>query len=108
MDSTSLRLNKYLATNLGISRREADILIEREKVKINGKIAEIGARVTETDQVECGGRTISRQKLIYLLFHKLVSRATSLRARSPARAWTFLIILDISSLVIGVSALLRR
>ena len=72
MDSTSLRLNKYLATNLGISRREADILIEREKVKINGKIAEIGARVTETDQVECGGRTISRQKLIYLLFHKPV------------------------------------
>ena len=27
MDST--RLNKYLATNLGVSRREADILIER-------------------------------------------------------------------------------
>ena len=79
MDSTSLRLNKYLATNLGISRREADILIERGKVKINGKIAEIGARVTETDQVECGGRTISRQKLIYLLFHKPVGYVCSRR-----------------------------
>ena len=72
MDSTSLRLNKYLATNLGISRREADILIEREKVKVNGKIAEIGARVTETDQVECDGRTISRRKLNYMAWHKAV------------------------------------
>lgn len=68
MDST--RLNKYLATNLGVSRREADILIERGKVKINGAVAQIGARVLADDKVECNGQILSRQKMIYLLFHK--------------------------------------
>ena len=68
MDST--RLNKYLATNLGVSRREADILIERGKVKINGAVAQIGARVLADDKVECNGQILSHQKMVYLLFHK--------------------------------------
>ena len=69
MDST-WRLNKYLATNLGLSRREADILIERGKVKVNGKIAGLGTRVSTSDHVEYNGKTLTETKLIYLLFHK--------------------------------------
>lgn len=69
MDST-WRLNKYLATNLGLSRREADILIERGKVKVNGKIAGLGTRISTSDHVEYNGKTLIETKLIYLLFHK--------------------------------------
>ena len=40
-----VRLNKFLAESLGISRREADDLISGGKILINGKVALLGARV---------------------------------------------------------------
>lgn len=65
-----LRLNKYLATNLGVSRREADNLISAGKVLVNKKPAEIGARVEESDEVIVDGRVISSVSLIYLALNK--------------------------------------
>ncbi len=65
-----LRLNKYIATNLGVSRREADNLISAGKVLVNNKPAEIGARVTEKDTVVIDGRKIVPEKLIYLALNK--------------------------------------
>ena len=62
-----IRLNKYLATNFGVSRREADKLIEGGKVLINGKVAVIGRRVEPGDKVEISGKEIKAQKLIYLI-----------------------------------------
>ena len=67
---TPQRLNKYLATNFGISRREADILIQKGAVKINGKNAEIGQRVNEGDKVTLDGKEIVQQKLIYIALNK--------------------------------------
>ena len=64
------RLNKYLATNLGVSRREADNLISAGKVLVNKKPAEIGARVEDNDEVVVDGRTISSVSLIYLALNK--------------------------------------
>lgn len=65
-----IRLNKYLATNFGVSRREADKLIEDGKVLINGKVAIIGRRVAPGDKVEISGQEITEQKLIYLMLNK--------------------------------------
>lgn len=65
-----LRLNKYIATNLGVSRREADNLISAGKVLVNNKPAEIGARVTEKDTVVVDGKKIVPEKLIYLALNK--------------------------------------
>lgn len=64
------RLNKYIATNLGVSRREADNLISAGKVLVNNKPAEIGARVTEKDTVVIDGKKIVPEKLIYLALNK--------------------------------------
>lgn len=47
-----IRINRYLALNNYCSRREADVLLAKKIVKINGKIAKIGDRVNEGDQVE--------------------------------------------------------
>ena len=58
-ENSLLRLNKYLALSLGISRREADNLIDQKKVKINGKIAQLGARFTSGDQIIADNKLVS-------------------------------------------------
>ena len=45
------RLNQYLAKNTGISRRQADELISKSKVKINGVVATLGQKVDEEKDV---------------------------------------------------------
>ena len=64
------RLNKYLATNFGVSRREADALISDGKVFINDKRAIIGARVEDGDKVSIEGHDVAKEKLIYLALNK--------------------------------------
>jgi pseudouridine synthase len=44
-----VRINKYLALNLNTSRREADKLIKKKLIKINGLEAELGQLVDKND-----------------------------------------------------------
>ena len=60
-----MRLNKYLAHQGIASRREADELIAKGKVLINGKKAEMGQKVTEGDEVELVGKTKKKQYYAY-------------------------------------------
>ena len=69
---TTIRLNKFLATNLGLSRREADILIEQGKVSVNGQTASIGQRITENDKVIADGKNVTVQTPIYIALNKPV------------------------------------
>ena len=65
------RLNKYLA-DCGVgSRRECDKLIADGVVKINGKIASLGATVEENDVVTVNGkRAVMKSKKCYIMLHK--------------------------------------
>jgi len=66
-----LRLNKYLALQLGVSRREADNLIDQLKVTINGRVATLGARFSEGDKIVVDGKEISGSTVYqYLAMHK--------------------------------------
>lgn len=56
--SSLLRLNKHLALQLGISRREADNLIDQKKVTINGQLALLGARFSKGDKITVDGKEI--------------------------------------------------
>lgn len=47
-----MRLNKFLAENLGISRREADDLIVAGKIQVDGKTAVLGTRITVPTEVD--------------------------------------------------------
>ena len=47
----TVRLNKFLAERLGLSRRQADDLIAAGKVTISGKPAVLGARIDKNDKV---------------------------------------------------------
>jgi len=69
--STNIRLNKYVA-NAGVcSRREADELIAKGLIKVNGKvITEMGYQVKPSDKVSYQGKILSREKLVYILLNK--------------------------------------
>jgi len=62
-----IRINKYLAEKKICSRREADELIKNGKIIINGKVAELGEMVQESDEVVVEG---DLKKLVYLAYNK--------------------------------------
>lgn len=67
----SLRLNKYLALQLGISRREADNLIALKKVTINGQPITLGARFIEGDKIIVDGKEVKgATKYEYIALNK--------------------------------------
>lgn len=81
----SIRLNKFLAERLGVSRREADELISAGKITVNGTTASLGARVCESDKVNYNHQPVSFQTdYIYLAFHKPVGYVCSRRAQGSA------------------------
>jgi len=76
----SLRLNKHLALSLGISRREADNLIDRKSVKINDHIATLGARFSDGDIITVDGKKIAaKTEYQYLILNKPIGYVCSRR-----------------------------
>lgn len=67
-----LRLNKYLALQLGISRRQADNLISTGTVTINGETAILGAQISPNAVVEVSGKNVSANTTakIYIALNK--------------------------------------
>lgn len=53
-----IRLNKFLAERLGISRRQADDLIAQKQIKVIKKTAILGQRIDKNDEVCYNGRII--------------------------------------------------
>jgi 23S rRNA pseudouridine2605 synthase len=79
-EPTNNRLNKHLALELGVSRREADNLIEKGSVLINDTAATLGARFNEGDSIKVNGKELSKNTAYqYLLFHKPVGYVCSRR-----------------------------
>lgn len=60
-----MRINKYLAHKNYCTRREADSLITAGKVLINGKPAQLGDKVKETDNVEVRFRSKKHRYFAY-------------------------------------------
>lgn len=70
--SKQTRINKYLSEVGYCSRRAADKLIEQGRVTINGKVPEMGTKITEGDEVRVDGKQISEpeERPVYLAFNK--------------------------------------
>lgn len=73
-DSQGIRINKYLSEVGFCSRRAADKLIEEKKIKINGKVPEMGTKVMPNDEVRVNGKLISepKTKSVYIALNKPV------------------------------------
>ncbi len=68
-----MRINKFIASNSGISRRKADELILEGKVFLNGKkITKLGTTVVpEKDKIEINGKEVKATgKKLYLALNK--------------------------------------
>lgn len=64
-----MRINKYLALHKHSTRRGADLLIAKKQVFLNGRLAILGDKVNEKDQVEVRFR--GKQKpYIYIAYNK--------------------------------------
>ena len=67
-----VRLQKFLAESGVASRRKSEELIERGKVKVNGKVAMIGDKIDpKKDTVTVNGKKIVKTKTFtYIVLHK--------------------------------------
>jgi len=84
-----IRLNKFLAERLGLSRREADDAIASGRVTIDGKKAELGSRLDlsiDKKPKVCYNNSIVPFKtdFLYLAFNKPVGYVCSRRAQGSA------------------------
>lgn len=72
--SEGKRINKYLSEIGYCSRREGDRLIEQRRVKINGKVPELGTKIQAGDTVHVDGQLVSdpEEDFVYLAFNKPV------------------------------------
>lgn len=70
---TKMRINKYLAHSGVCSRRDADKLIERGEVLVNGKLPVPGQPVDDSDEITVSGKPLQRvDKTVVLAFYKPV------------------------------------
>jgi 23S rRNA pseudouridine2605 synthase len=78
---SGIRLNKYLAQAGVASRRYSDVLIERGKVRVNGKtVREMGTMVEPGDKVDVSGTPVQVQTdTVYLVLHKPAGVVTTMR-----------------------------
>lgn len=73
-----VRLNKFLAERMGLSRRQADDLIAAGRVVVSGEKATLGARISEKDEVLYDGKLVARAvEYIYLGMNKPVGYVCS-------------------------------
>lgn len=69
------RLNKYISDTGLCSRREADKLIEQNRVTINDKLPELGTKVIPTDIVKVDGKIVGavasdKSDRVYIIYNK--------------------------------------
>ena len=65
------RLNKFISEAGICSRRDADKLIEEGRVFVNGKIANMGIKISDSDEVIINGKTVaSKNKKVVLAYNK--------------------------------------
>ncbi|MDO8335395.1 MAG: pseudouridine synthase [Candidatus Saccharibacteria bacterium] len=72
------RLNKHIARILGISRREADSLIDEGRVTVDGKVAQLGEQPDEGASIVVDKQEIDKSAAAQLIaFHKPVGYVCS-------------------------------
>ncbi|MCD8553311.1 pseudouridine synthase [Seleniivibrio sp.] len=73
-----IRLNKYLAENTSLSRRDADKAVADGRVTVNGEVAEgPWVQVDETSEVTLDGAKVGVEDYFYWAFYKPVKIVTA-------------------------------
>ncbi len=71
-EDKAIRINKYLSQAGYCSRRKADQLLAEGRITINGKLPEMGTKVTANDLVRVDGKLVenTEEKPTYIAFNK--------------------------------------
>ncbi len=70
-DPEKIRLNRFIANSGVCSRREADELISKGHISVNGKqVTDLGTKVGYSDDVRYRGKKLSAEKKVYILLNK--------------------------------------
>lgn len=86
MEESIVRLNKYVALQTGVSRRQADDLIASRKVTVNDQVAKLGDRFKVGDIVKVNGKAVdSSIKYIYLMLNKPVGFVCSRKQQGDSQ-----------------------
>jgi 23S rRNA pseudouridine2605 synthase len=85
-DGRSVRLNKFIAEQLAVGRRQADHFIEKGKVNVNGQAARLGQQIDPAeDVVTYDGKTLQAEvPLTYLTLNKPVGYVCSRKQQGDA------------------------
>jgi 23S rRNA pseudouridine2605 synthase len=73
------RVQKLMSNYGYCSRRKAEELIEKGKVKVNGKTISIGDKASESDSISVNNKVIRKQKKVYLMFNKPINCVTAVK-----------------------------
>ena len=73
-EKQAVRINKYLSEIGYCSRRAADKLIQEGRITVNGKLVEMGLKVTPADKITVNGSVVDQtgDKPVYIAFNKPV------------------------------------
>jgi 23S rRNA pseudouridine2605 synthase len=75
-----IRLNRYIANSGVCARREADELIIRGMIFVNGKkVEDLGVKVKRSDRVEYQGKVLTPGKKVYILLNKPKGYVTTVK-----------------------------
>ena len=74
-ENSLIRINKFLSEIGFCSRRRADDLIEQGRVKVNGKLAVMGEKISGREEIRVNNKVVKKpekKKCVYLAFNKPV------------------------------------
>jgi 23S rRNA pseudouridine2605 synthase len=70
-EKDQIRLNRFIANSGVCSRREADDLIQKGFISVNGKqVTSLGTKITLNDNVKYKGKSLSAEQKVYILMNK--------------------------------------
>lgn len=85
-----MRINKFIASCTGMSRRAADKVILEARVTINGKQPEIGQEVTSNDVVLLDKKPVQPEHTQTIIFHKPRGYITSRNGQGSSTIYDIL------------------
>ncbi len=81
-----MRINKYLALHLEISRRNADELIKSKKITVNNKLAMVGQDIMTTDVIKYHNKILSTKVVYkYFKFYKPIGYICSTKTQGKSK-----------------------
>ncbi|KAA3624872.1 MAG: 23S rRNA pseudouridine(2604) synthase RluF [Flavobacterium sp.] len=87
----SIRINKAISDSGYCSRRQADVLIEKGHVTINGEVATLGDRAMPEDVIKVNGEPITEnENLVYIALNKPVGITCTTDRRIPGNVVDFI------------------